>query len=348
MEIAHFGRELLYAVSLSGGLGSNQVGLDRGQPGPAEIIVFERVGPKVLVVARNYRFRASSGNAAERQAVADSFPSSVLWGFSVEAEEGERVLVDATPFFLRDAHGVGARLRAARQGSFTVDESRSAVYLPRTKGFAEEHGGGGHADLHERRARGARSAVDCAVGTGGDRARASRARGGARRGLRAAAVRSARRRAAAHVLRLRHADHCAARAAVDRAPPAAEEGPRGGDVGADRAHRLLRRQRRARGRAPRARRGCRVVERGIRGGRVHRRLPGTRAARRCRSDGRAVQRHQLGPPHDARVVVRQQRRRSAHGRDREGRRHARFPACAAERADWQRSRGAVGRCRRGA
>jgi hypothetical protein len=135
MEIAHFGRELLYAVSLSAGLGSNQVGLDRGQPGPAEIIVFERVGPKVLVVARNYRFRASSGNAAERQAVADSFALSVLWGFSVEAEEGDRVLVDATPFFLRDAHGVGARLRAARQGSFTVDESRSAVYLPRTKGF---------------------------------------------------------------------------------------------------------------------------------------------------------------------------------------------------------------------
>ena len=101
MEIAHFGRELLYAVSLSGGLGSNQVGLDRGQPGPAEIIVFERVGPKVLVVARNYRFRASSGNAAERQAVADSFPSSVLWGFSVEAEEGDRVLVDATPFGVR-------------------------------------------------------------------------------------------------------------------------------------------------------------------------------------------------------------------------------------------------------
>ena len=135
MEIARFDTELLYAVSLTAGLGSNTVGLDRGQPGPADIVVFERVGPKVLVVARNYRFRASSGNPAERRAVADSFASSVLWGFPVEAEDGPRVLVDATAFFVRDAHGVAARLRTSKQGSFSLDESRSAVYLPRTKGF---------------------------------------------------------------------------------------------------------------------------------------------------------------------------------------------------------------------
>jgi hypothetical protein len=135
MEIARFDTELLYAVSLPAGLGSNTVGLDRGQPGPADIVVFERVGPKVLLVARNYRFRATSGNAAERLAVTDSFASSVLWGFKVDAEEGGRVLVDATAFFVRDAHGVAPRLRASKQGSFTLDETRSAVFLPRTKGF---------------------------------------------------------------------------------------------------------------------------------------------------------------------------------------------------------------------
>jgi hypothetical protein len=135
MEIGRFDTELLYAVSLPAGLGSNTVALDRGQPGPADIVVFERVGPKVLLVARNYRFRATSGNAAERQAVSDSFAASVLWGFTIEAEDERRVLVDATAFFVRDAHGVGARLRVSKQGSFSVDESRSAIYLPRTKGF---------------------------------------------------------------------------------------------------------------------------------------------------------------------------------------------------------------------
>ena len=135
MEIARFDTELLYAVSLPAGLGSNTVGLDRGQPGPTDIVVFERVGPKVLLLARNYRFRATSGNAAERLAVTDSFASSVLWGFKVDAEEGGRVLVDATAFFVRDAHGVAPRLRESKQGSFSVDESRSAVFLPHTKGF---------------------------------------------------------------------------------------------------------------------------------------------------------------------------------------------------------------------
>src|SRR5436190_1547279 len=87
MEVDRFDTELLYVMSLSAGLGSNLVGLDRGQPGTTQVVVFERVGPQVLLVARNYQFRASSGNSAERQAVADSFASSVLWGFTVDAEE---------------------------------------------------------------------------------------------------------------------------------------------------------------------------------------------------------------------------------------------------------------------
>ena len=72
---------------------------------------------------------------AERRSVQDSFARSILWGFKVEAAEGDRILVDATTFFLRDAHGVIDRLRLSRQGSYRMDESRSAFYLPRTKAF---------------------------------------------------------------------------------------------------------------------------------------------------------------------------------------------------------------------
>src|SRR6185295_1724624 len=74
-------------------------------------------------------------DAAERRTVEESFARSVLWGFKVEATEGARVLVDATGFFLRDAHGVADRLRESNQGSFKLDESRSALYMPRTKAF---------------------------------------------------------------------------------------------------------------------------------------------------------------------------------------------------------------------
>jgi Met-zincin/Domain of unknown function (DUF5117) len=135
MEIARLSTEILYQTSLPAGIGSNPIGLDRGQLGGTYVVQFERVGPKVLMIQPNYRYRALSNDDAERRAVADSFARSVLWGFKVEASEGDKVLVDATNFFLRDAHGVAERLRSGRQGNFRFDESRSTFYLPRTKGF---------------------------------------------------------------------------------------------------------------------------------------------------------------------------------------------------------------------
>jgi len=135
LEIPRAGEELIYQVSLAAGVGSNPLGLDRNQLGETRLVHFERVGPKVLLVQPNPRFRALGGGAAERTAVAQSFASSVLWSFKVEAESGVRLLVDATDFFLRDAHGVSARLRDSQQGSYAVDAARSALYLPRTKAF---------------------------------------------------------------------------------------------------------------------------------------------------------------------------------------------------------------------
>ncbi|HEX5475103.1 MAG TPA: zinc-dependent metalloprotease [Vicinamibacterales bacterium] len=135
MEIGRWHQEILYLVSLPGGLGSNPVGLDRNQYGDTAIVTFERVGPKVLMMQPNYQYRAISSNQAERQAVADSFAKSVLWGFKVEAEDGDRVLVDATSFFMRDAHDVVGKLRQTKQGTYKLDDSRSALYMARTKGF---------------------------------------------------------------------------------------------------------------------------------------------------------------------------------------------------------------------
>ena len=135
LEISRWNTELLYQISLPVGVGSNPIGLDRGQLGETHVVFFERTGPKVLMIEPNYRFRALSDDGAERRAVEESFARSVLWGFKVEAAEGERVLVDATQFFLRDAHSVVERLRDANQGRFQLDASRSAIYLPRTKGF---------------------------------------------------------------------------------------------------------------------------------------------------------------------------------------------------------------------
>jgi hypothetical protein len=135
MEIARFNEEIIWQVSLASGVGSNPIGLDRHQLGATHIIRFERVGPRVLMTEPNYAYRALSGDAAERRAVEESFAQSVLASFKVESSTANGVLVDATDFFLSDAHGVARRLRDTEQGSYSLDKNRSAIYLPNTKGF---------------------------------------------------------------------------------------------------------------------------------------------------------------------------------------------------------------------
>lgn len=135
LEVNKLDTEVLYQTSLPAGLGSNDVGLDRGLLGNTSIVKFTRTGNKVLLIQPNYAYRAVSNDAMERKAVEQSFAQSVLWGFTVEAETNGTVLLDATGFFMRDAMGVAERLGAAKQGNYNLDASRSAFYLPRTKNF---------------------------------------------------------------------------------------------------------------------------------------------------------------------------------------------------------------------
>ncbi len=144
LEISKFDSEFLYVVSLAAGVGSNDIGLgsrtvrrsrerngESGAPGEDS----SASGPKVLLVERNLAFRAVTKNVDEQRAVEEAFARSVLWGFKMEAEENGRVLVDATPFLLNDAHGVAEKLKEKKQGKYKVDDARSAIYLPFTKNF---------------------------------------------------------------------------------------------------------------------------------------------------------------------------------------------------------------------
>ena len=135
VEIVEMGREFLFLDSLPYGLGSNDVGLDRGQLGQSRVVRFERNGPKVLLVQSNYAYRSSSENPEDRIATRESFAESVLWGFSVVAEEPGRILVDATDFYLHDQHGISESLQTAHQGAYKLDGSRSAITLEGSKNF---------------------------------------------------------------------------------------------------------------------------------------------------------------------------------------------------------------------
>jgi hypothetical protein len=136
LEIPHLDTDVLYTHSLPYGTGSNDLGLDRGQISPGQILRFERTGPKVLLVEPNQRFRSSAADPAEQLAVRQSFPESVLYGFKVEAEDPSgAVLVDATDFFLRDAHEVAQTLTHTQQGTYKIDPTRSTIALDATKAF---------------------------------------------------------------------------------------------------------------------------------------------------------------------------------------------------------------------
>lgn len=135
LEIDKLDTEILYINSLPAGLGSNDIGLDRGLLGDSRIVRFNRTGRKLLMTQPNYDYRAITSDKAEQKAVEQSFAQSVLWGFSIEAESNGHLLVDATDFVFRDAMKVANRIRGMRQGNYSLDKTRSAFYLPQSKNF---------------------------------------------------------------------------------------------------------------------------------------------------------------------------------------------------------------------
>jgi len=149
MEIPELDTEMIHYVGYGAGLGSNDLGLDRGALRGSRIVEFERVGRKVLMVQPNYEFRGNRDEnvgriaSAEQRigeteleiiAVRDAFARSVLWGFTAAAESDGRVLVDMSDFLLRDPIGAGDRMRP---GSYRLDDSRSTVYTEFTGAFPE-------------------------------------------------------------------------------------------------------------------------------------------------------------------------------------------------------------------
>jgi hypothetical protein len=135
LEITRLNEDILYYASISKGVGSVELGLDRGLPTVSSVVRFERVGPRVHVVQQNLRFRAPNGNEALKKGVEESFASSVLAALPVESEEGSTLIVDATPLLVRDAADVEGRLRRDNQGTYRLDAARSSIYLARTKAF---------------------------------------------------------------------------------------------------------------------------------------------------------------------------------------------------------------------
>jgi hypothetical protein len=135
LEIENLDKEFLYVNALSEGIGSNDIGLDRGQLGNTRVVKFIKAGNKLLLIQPNQYYRAITDNIEEKKSVEQAFAKSILKGFVIKETKNGKYLVDATSFFIRDAHGVMGRLSAKKQGKYTLDRTRSAINLKRTRAF---------------------------------------------------------------------------------------------------------------------------------------------------------------------------------------------------------------------
>ena len=135
LEVDKIDYEFLYVPSLSSGIGSNDIGLDRGQLGRERIVKFIKRGNKLLLIEPNSYYRSSSNNQNEIRSIEQAFAKSILYGFEIKDHQNDIFTIDFTPFLLEDRHGVAERLRRTGQGNYSVNKSSSAIELSNTKGF---------------------------------------------------------------------------------------------------------------------------------------------------------------------------------------------------------------------
>ncbi|WP_335975731.1 zinc-dependent metalloprotease [Gaetbulibacter jejuensis] len=135
LEVTKLDEEFLYVNSLATGVGSNDIGLDRGQLGDNRIVKFVKAGNKLLLVQPNQNYRAITDNELEKKSIEQAFAKSVLFGFKIEEESNGKYIIDITSFLMQDAHGVADRLQSQNEGRYSLDMSKSALSLERTKAF---------------------------------------------------------------------------------------------------------------------------------------------------------------------------------------------------------------------
>lgn len=137
LKVEKLNEEFLYVNSLASGVGSNDIGLDRGQLGNERVVYFQKAGNKLLLIQPNLKFRANTDNELERKSIEQAFAKSVLFGFKILSEDKGNFIVDFTPFLIEDTHGVANRLKQRKEGVYKIDASKSALALERTKAFPE-------------------------------------------------------------------------------------------------------------------------------------------------------------------------------------------------------------------
>ncbi|ASJ95498.1 zinc-dependent metalloprotease [Shewanella marisflavi] len=133
LEATRLNQPFLLVTSLPHGVGSNDIGLDRGQLGMTRLVQFERHGPYLILKQLNTRYRATTDNGAEQRAVKEAFAESVLWRGKVL--DGKQALVAINELVLNDLHGIKDTLEQTKQGHYQLDKESSLILPQGVKSF---------------------------------------------------------------------------------------------------------------------------------------------------------------------------------------------------------------------
>jgi len=135
LEVTELEKDFLYVSSLSSGIGSNDIGLDRGQLGNTQVVFFRKAGNKLMLIQPNLKYRAITDNVLESKSIEQAFAKSILYGFKIEQENKGKYIIDITDFLVQDTHDVIGRLKQKKEGAYNLDKTKSALDLSRTKAF---------------------------------------------------------------------------------------------------------------------------------------------------------------------------------------------------------------------
>ena len=117
---------LIHTARLTAGLGSNPVGLDRGWGDSGKIIVFRKLGNKVIIEAENTLYRADPNNPLEERAVRESFARSFLASADIMSGS-DGLLIDLTDFLTSDVLNLQQYLKDRGEGNFSISKDRTLV-----------------------------------------------------------------------------------------------------------------------------------------------------------------------------------------------------------------------------
>jgi hypothetical protein len=128
----------LYLAALESGLGSSDLNIDQGSTTQPRVLIFRRIGDKVVAEYENTRFNAVGGSPDEQRGVRDSFAPSTVWMAKFESVTPEgRVLIDISSFLTSDVMDIGGSLEAGGQKGYKLDPGLSVADPDAVKVFPE-------------------------------------------------------------------------------------------------------------------------------------------------------------------------------------------------------------------